>query len=1047
MGIRRNHCFTRGGLNQIVLLLLSLMVCRSISIHAAEIPNASPESSLPFFPLKKQQVGATRFTIPASMRIELVAQQPHIRWPVAAAWDHDRTLLVLESNWNRESVQQQLQSKPHRVVRLTDSDRDGDFDLREVVAQNLPFAAGLMVVDEDTLLVSAPPTIIQLDDRNADGIYETESTWHDGRTLTYCANDLHGPMRGLDGWIYWTKGAFDEQSHPLRDGSVLKSRAAHLLRRHPDGREVDVLMSGGMDNPVDVAFLPDGEKLFCSTFLHHPGNGLRDGIAHAVYGSLFGKVHDVLNGHPRTGPLMEPIEEMGPAAPSSLNLLTSTRVAQAIGIELSNSCDYSYITTCQFNFHKVSLHRITPNGSTFKTQAQDLLATDRVDFHPVDVLEDLDGSLLVLDTGGWYDLCCPSSGEPGQTAPGGIYRLSPLTALPESAQSKIDPFPGPSEKMDAVRNEQVPLRTRLDCFWSLVSTLVDQPENSSIRRLVLYCLTSSSPPLQSAALNTVSLYRWSESEEILVPLLQSDSLMTRRLAAECLGRLQESTKDVTPTLMKAINDPINDRLLDHAILYAMIHRSSPQNVRAFLSSEYANQSWAALLVLEQTHQISPADSQAILNLMKSDNARASALALETMAAHPEFAAPLVDTLKATWSDSSPDSQRILSALLAQWWQVSEIQSLVATWLTDHANFTAGQTDLMIQTIANVRGESLPKPWVAPLAQWFTSADSSTAFQMVGSLAEVDWDSIQEEPLIDAIQSKVNDATLPMLDRVRFASALPLSTEGTNGDLIRFIVEGLASEDEATRSLSLKAISRIKLTASTSRALIEHLEKLSPLALQPALIALLSIHDSSLDTELLKFIPQAKAAKSIAANSILNTLSDRPESVRDEWAAMFEKLAAPPDDVVRAVDDWLAKLPTGDAARGHQVFQSSKAACSQCHQVGEVGKKVGPELSKIGQTRLRRDLVEAILFPSARLEQSYRSTKVLLDDGRVYNGIVVHQSETKMELICNADERRFISMDEVELVEPSDVSIMPAGLEQSLTQEQLADLIAFLESCR
>ena len=52
---------------------------------------------------------------------------------------------------------------------------------------------------------------------------------------------------------------------------------------------------------------------------------------------------------------------------------------------------------------------LTPEGATFTTQGQRFLVSDNPDFHPTDVLEDADGSLLVIDTGGWYKLCCPTS--------------------------------------------------------------------------------------------------------------------------------------------------------------------------------------------------------------------------------------------------------------------------------------------------------------------------------------------------------------------------------------------------------------------------------------------------------------------------------------------------------------------------------------------------------------------------------------------------------------------------------------------------------------
>ncbi len=73
-------------------------------------------------------------------------------------------------------------------------------------------------------------------------------------------------------------------------------------------------MTGGMDNPVDVVFTPGGERIFTTTFLVHPSEGQRDGLIHAIYGGVYGKDHDVINGHPRTGDLMPPLVHLGPAA-------------------------------------------------------------------------------------------------------------------------------------------------------------------------------------------------------------------------------------------------------------------------------------------------------------------------------------------------------------------------------------------------------------------------------------------------------------------------------------------------------------------------------------------------------------------------------------------------------------------------------------------------------------------------------------------------------------------------------------------------------------
>src|SRR5205085_9251874 len=79
--------------------------------------------------------------------------------------------------------------------------------------------------------------------------------------------------------------------------------------------------------------------------------------------------------------------------------------------------------SCQFNLHKVQRHILESHGATFRTRDTDFLTSDSPDFHPTDVIEDADGSLLVVDTGGWYKICCPTSQISKPDALGGIYRI------------------------------------------------------------------------------------------------------------------------------------------------------------------------------------------------------------------------------------------------------------------------------------------------------------------------------------------------------------------------------------------------------------------------------------------------------------------------------------------------------------------------------------------------------------------------------------------------------------------------------------------------
>ena len=76
-----------------------------------------------------------------------------------------------------------------------------------------------------------------------------------------------------------------------------------------------------------------------------------------------------------------------------------------------------------FNLRKVTRHVLEPSGATFTNARLDFLVSDSRDFHPTDVIEDADGSLLVVDTGGWYKLCCPTSQLAKPDVLGAIYRV------------------------------------------------------------------------------------------------------------------------------------------------------------------------------------------------------------------------------------------------------------------------------------------------------------------------------------------------------------------------------------------------------------------------------------------------------------------------------------------------------------------------------------------------------------------------------------------------------------------------------------------------
>src|ERR1700704_4893684 len=270
-------------------------------------------------PAAQFKLGTHNLTVPEGFEVEMVAAPPLVDRPVSADFDEQGRLYVTDVSGSNEKPDKQLEEKPHRVVRLEDTDGDGRFDKATEFADKMMFPEGCLWFD-GSVYVSAPPSIWKLTDTNQDGVADARVEWHEGKTLTGCANDLHGPFLGPDGWIYWCKGAFAKQTYERPGKKPFTTKASHIFRARPDGSGLEPVMTGGMDNPVDLVFTPGGERIITTTFFQYPAAGKRDGLIHITYGGIYGKDHDSIYEHKWTSPALMPVlTHLGPAAPAGLH--------------------------------------------------------------------------------------------------------------------------------------------------------------------------------------------------------------------------------------------------------------------------------------------------------------------------------------------------------------------------------------------------------------------------------------------------------------------------------------------------------------------------------------------------------------------------------------------------------------------------------------------------------------------------------------------------------------------------------------------------------
>lgn len=1034
-------------------------------------------------PVVSQTIDDITFELPPGFKLEKVAAEPLVKWPVVCDWDSAGNLLVVESGGVGRPIEEHNQLKVHRIIRLVDRDGDGVFDERQLVVDKLPFTEGVLAY-RDSIYACAPPQILKFTDSDQDGSFEQREVWFDGTTITGCANDLHGPYLGRDGWIYWCKGAFAAQQHRYLDGRMFESRAAHVFRRHWTGGDVEPVATGGMDNPVELAVNRAGERFFTSTFLHHPHNGLRDGIAHAVYGGVYGKDHDVFAGHYRTGELMPVMTDLGPAAPSGLLCLRRPDVVPA------PEDGREYLVAALFNLQKVTLHKLIPSGASYTTEETTLLKGDRIDFHPTDVLEDADGSLLIVDTGGWYNLCCPTSKIDQQTAAGGVYRLSksgtPIRAdannslpdqltvdtsatdlaelihdrrpwLARSAVETIANLDGAAAATvvqllsQQLQNREWPSPKRLDALWAL-----GQSRHADALPIITDALQSDDSQLVQAACQILSLHRVGDSRPSLENLLKSPSLAIRRTAAEAIGRIGHAAS-VQP-LLQALQDSENklassDRILQHSVIYALIEIGDADAIFHDLRSGRPTSAelLAGLIALDQLGQSANIETDLFAAALNAGQDGIAAGAAKLLAKHRHRAAEFQQWLTGQIRQRNAADQVSPAArvLLQAWKDTAPVQSLVVAAINDaivvsakqQLSGLAGLTTLF----TSIDGYAPVDQTDEALAELLTQLSTDDAADVDAILSTLD---LKEASQTRAAMIHRAEACPDTTHALRLIAWLPEPAEVSQAKLQTRLVDSLLSDNEDLAGLATSALPNVRISSSTAQRLVREAALFPPRTLSVAIEAVSRVGDDGLDQQLVRSLRELPAARTLNLDQFENLYRGRSSSLRDEVGQTVAILRQPSADIEASVTEKLAQLGHGDAAKGMQLFRSSKATCSACHRVGYVGGEIGPELSRIGASRTRAALLEAVMFPNARLEQSYQSTTVLTVDGEVYTGLIRHQGDSRVvEMQLSADKTISISKDEIESMQPSSVSVMPAGLDKLLSDEEIADLLAFLQSAR
>src|SRR5262245_6766189 len=952
-------------------------------------------------------------------------------------------------------------SRKCRVRVLEDRDGDGRFETSRVFADKLVFPMGLAWRD-GKLYVADPPDLVTLEDTDGDGRADKRTVILTG-VGAKDNGSLHGLTFGPDGLLYMTMGSPDGYKLRRADGSLLQGESGALIRCRPDGSHPEVLCRG-FENLVEVVWTARGEAIGTDNWFRDANargsGGLRDALVHLTDGGLYPYHREVGTPQPVTGEPLGPISLYPAVALSGLVRYEGAQFPPEFRGNLFSA---------QHNSRSVGRHVLVPEGATFRAKDEPFLTTDDPDFHPSDVLEGADGSLLVIDTGSWYVHHCPTGSIRKVRAAGGIWRVRRAGAAPPAdpwglkedwAGATPDRLCGLlADPRPAVRDRaRRTLAARGRTAVAPLAAGLKRSAHTAYRQQAIWALAgvsdaSALPPLRQAldlsdpdaaitAARALAARTDRGAAGALVRMLEAQALPVRFAAAEALARCGNAAS--LPAVWLALTKEI-DRFLEHALIHAAHRLAGAAELEAALNHPHPRAQQAALLLLHHPprprRRLSAEPVFATVSAADADLRRA---AVRVVGRHPRWAKEAVSIVR-RWlhqATLSMDEERGLDGLVRAFQADAGLQREVAAALTRPTKVPSRRRAALLEVLAEADLPRPPAAWVAGVADAIGQPDPAVRAPAIR--AATVW---QVARLDEPLARLADDTTAPADLRVEAIRALVARQPRPSDDRFALLLGQLADTvSPLGRLAAADVLGRSALTDAQRRQLLravrgDHL--IPPSAVLPAFRKGVA---ADVAADLLDYLAAAvRRGWRPSGPELEAALKPLPAGVRAD-AVRVELRRASERDKSRLAE--LGPLLTGgDARRGRAVFFGKKAACGACHRVGDEGGAVGPDLTRVGAVRAPRDLLESVVLPSATFAQGYESYRVELANGRVVSGVIARRTADAVVLRDAAGAEVKIPARAVEGMTRDRTSLMPDGLAQAMTPDELRDVLAYLRSLK
>lgn len=992
-----------------------------IALGLPAVAQMSPEDSL------------ASLEVADGLELTLFAAEPMLVNPTCIDVDAEGRVWVAEAANYRLFNQDEARPEGDRIVVLEDWDGDGKADDARTFYQDPSLQAPLgIAVLGDRVYVAQSPDLFYLRDTDGDGVADEKKVILTGFGGVDHDHAIHGLVYGPDGWLYFSVGdrgldVTDKMGNRIHAGQDAPYRAATVLRTDLEGKRLE-LLAENMRNNYEPALDSFG-NIYISD--NDDDGNQQTRINYVMEGGSYGywprrkgdrKLDEVHWNTDRPG-TVPPMLKTGFGSPTGMLFYEGDLLPE----------DYqNTLIHADAGPRVIRSYRPIPDGAGFSAEMQVLVSAEEDTwFRPSDVCTAPDGSVFIAD---WYD---PGVGghRMGDVNRGRIYRLAPVGAgydirkPPFIARLGFDG--GPTKIAPGSPNHA--LRYRIDQFKQQLYENVRSDEHPGTINLADIDLTVQEIQLVASVSAGLPLFT-----NIVEELMDEMSVPFRTLAVRIVAE-HEPAKLLDYGFQE---DP--DPQVRRQLLLEMTRRPEANGLRTKVVPQLALQYdgedrfYREALGIGARGIESFAFTQVLREAGDTWDARLAGLAIQW---HPAEALPVAEA--AARNDALSDDLRKQAIKAIEVQGTEEAGDLMVTLLDE--GLPSAVTEYTLHLFARDEGDAWRKTIQGDAFQgWLDAALDNLELQ---SNAWTFAAATRQVILLPRLMTAARDETAELSARCDALNAIarlaPKVLRSRATEPIETLKPLLAAENALIGTHALNAINAFQRVDTTPilQEIVTNTDYAKPVRID----AVQQLGGSKSGAVLLMNLVEQDE---LPADLRIEVQELAHASAFDDVRMMAEQLlpremtsegnALPPMADLIAMD--------GDAEAGRAIFFSpEKAECSRCHQVGEEGKEVGPDLSKIGEKYGREALLESILNPSAAISHEYQVYIVNSAKEGFLSGFIVAEDKKGFDLMDSAGQVLRIENDDVKQKVLSSVSLMPTGLAAAMSAQDLSDLVAYLET--